>query len=929
MRKPLAILAAVLILVFLLITVREDSAFQRKTPDIPTVTTSGSVKVDRDFGKIPLYFIRNEGQVDAQIGFYLQGRDKTIYFGSEGLTFELNGRRVRDREEGEADLRRNRSSPDMVKNEPQNLGRWVVKLDFLGANSDMQPSGVDKTEAVISYFKGKPEEWKIGLPTYSRIIYKNLWPGIDLAYHGTYDRLKYEFIVHSGADPSAIRLAYRGASAVEVNGEGRLEVRTPVGDFKDDIPIGYQEVDGEKVEVALRYALELEETGGPTVSVKHDSTLESPSSETYVYGFDVGDYDRTKPLILDPAVLVYCGYIGGSNRDFAGGIAIDTAGNAYVMGDTLSSQPSFPVTSGPDLTYNGDEDAFVAKVNPTGTTLLYCGYIGGSSDEFGGGIAVDGAGNAYVTGYTDSSQATFPVKVGPDLTYNGSRDAFVAKVNATGTELVYCGYIGGSTSDYGQDVAINAAGNAYVAGYTVSSQATFPVTSGPDLTHNGGNDAFVAKLNATGTELDYCGYIGGSSDDFGNGIAINAAGNAHVVGYTESTQATFPVTSGPDLTHNDGSDAFVAKLNSTGTTLLYCGYIGGSEDDYGNGIAVDGVGHAYITGSTFSTQANFPVYGGPDLTHNDGSDAFVAKLNSTGTTLLLCGYIGGSLDDHGHGIALDAAKNAYIMGTTLSSQATFPVTSGPDLTHNGSNDAFVAKVKSTGKILNFCGYIGGLNNDNGCCIAIDAVGNAYVAGRTGSPQATFPVSSGPDLTHNGGWDVFVAKISSLRIEDLLGTWDGQGVYYKDSETGLWHCLESSPASQIAAGDLDGDGTDDLIGTWAAQPGVWVKKSSTGTWVKLDSVTPTWIAGGEMGAAGGDGFKAGLRRASGLFQTKGSYDDLSGYGPHGRDFRRRIEENAWVGCKIDGERQRRMTPGPREPGFRPVREKNRSGGKEKK
>ena len=708
---------------------------------------------------MPLYFIANKGQAAARINYYVQGKDKTIYFTSEGLTYILNGRSAGYRKDGPKDLR-NRPSPlEKTKNALQNRTDWVMKLNFIGANSNVLPSGEEKTEAVISYFKGRPEEWKTGVPTYSRIVYRDLWPGIDLVYFGTMDRLKYEFIVHPGADPSRIRLAYSGVNDLEVNGEGRLEVRTPVGVVEDDVPNGYQEADGKRVEVALRYRLEASNT----------EETEAPESgalkRSHIYGFKVGEYDRTKPLVLDPAVLIYCGYIGGSDYDGAYGIAVDSSGNAYITGDAYSTQATFPVTVGPDLIHNGHLDAFVAKVNSAGTALLYCGYIGGSDADYGYGIAVDSSGSAYITGYTYSTQATFPVTIGPDLTHNGYLDAFVAKVNSAGTALLYCGYIGGSDSDGGHGIAVDGSGNAYVTGYAASTEATFPVTVGPDLTHNGGAEAFVAKVNSTGTALLFCGYIGGSFDDYGYGIAVDGSGNAYVAGVTESTEATFPVTVGPDLTYNgDPCDAFVAKVNSTGTALLYCGYIGGSDNDSGYGIAIDGSGNAYVTGSTSSDQTTFPVFPvtvGPDLTYNGDADAFVAKVNSAGTALLYCGYIGGSDNDYGNGIAVDGSGNAYVADVTESTEATFPVTVGPDLTHNGRYDAFVAKVNSTGTALLYCGYIGGSDGDYGYGIAVDGPGNAYVAGVAESAEATFPVTVGPDLTHNGRYDAFVAKISAI------------------------------------------------------------------------------------------------------------------------------------------------------------------------
>lgn len=667
-----------------------------------------------DWGRMPLYFIANRGQMDGRVAFYVEGRDKTLYFTAEGVTFALTSAG-----EGEA------------------VSRWVVKLDFLGANA-VQPVGQEQMDAVISYFRGAPGEWHTGLPTYARIVYPNLWPGIDLAYSGTVNRLKYEFVVQPGADPTRIRLAYRGAS-VQLNEAGQLEVHTPAGSFQDDAPVAYQEVGGVRVPVAVAYAL-----------------------ENNTYGFHLGAYDPTVPLVIDPAVLVYCGYIGGSGTDHGDGIAVDAAGNAYVTGRAASSQTTFPTLIGPDITHNGGDDAFVAKVKADGTGLLYCGYIGGSGTDWGTGIDVDSAGNVYVTGVTSSTQATFPVVVGPDLTYNGgSYDAFVAKVKADGTELTYCGYIGGNAQDEGRDIAVDRDGHAYVTGLTYSGHASFPVKTGPDLSFNGGNgDAFIAKVEADGTELAYCGYIGGSDQDYGNRITVDSDNYAYISGVTLSSEATFPVKIGPDLSYNGGDDAFVAKVKADGSGLVYCGYIGGSLLDRGGEIAVDSAGNAYVTGQANSTEATFPVKIGPDLTHNGNGDGFVAKVKADGTELAYCGYIGGSATDWGGDLRIDAAGNVYISGYTTSTEATFPVKAGPDLTYNGSGDAFVAKVKADGTELDYCGYIGGSGQDIGRRIAIDSVGNIYIAGATASAEGTFPVKVGPDLTYNGGnFDAFVVKIS--------------------------------------------------------------------------------------------------------------------------------------------------------------------------
>jgi len=275
-------------------------------------------KVEQAFSKLPLYFIENQGQIDCDdVAYYVKGADKTLYFKRDGVTFLLRNKKE----------------------------RWAVKLGFLGANRDVVIRGEDKQEAVFSYFKGKPENWKTGLPTYGKIVYEDLWPGIDLVYSGTVNRLKYEFVVHPGASPGAIRLAYGGITAASVGDAGRLKITTPAGSFEDGVPYAYQEAGRKKEEVAMRYRLAAQ-----------------GSMDRIAYGFEVGEYDRLRPLILDPSMFLYCGYIGGSDGEWGHGIAVDSQGNAYVTGWTLCDETSFPVVVGPDLTFNGNRDTFVAKI---------------------------------------------------------------------------------------------------------------------------------------------------------------------------------------------------------------------------------------------------------------------------------------------------------------------------------------------------------------------------------------------------------------------------------------------------------------------------------------------------------------------------------------------------------------------------------------
>ncbi|HKP88123.1 MAG TPA: SBBP repeat-containing protein [Blastocatellia bacterium] len=723
----------------------------------PDDLTKQSIK--QAYNKLPLRFIENRGQADSRVAYYAQDGSTGIYFTSEGITISLS-----------ADLPASGSQNPLTSastfpaarskaaRHTRAKQRWALKLDFVGSNRDVKPKGIDQSPSVVSYFKGSQSKSRV--PTYAGLIYENLWPDIDLLYAGASNRLKYTFIVKPGGDVNQIKMACRGATAARVSREGRLQVDTPLGGIEDDKPYSYQDTDDQRVGVAMRYEIERE-------------------ADDYVYGFRPGSYDAGKTLVIDPVVLVYSGYVGGSKDDVGSDIAVDSNHNAYITGNTRSGARTFPVTAGPDLIYNGgDSDAFVAKINPEGDGLIYCAYIGGDGSDEAVGIAVDGAGNAYVFGDTDSNQSTFPVKVGPDLTFNKGLDTFVAKIDPTGGNLIYCGYIGGSECDSAGGIGVDGAGNAYVFGDTASKESSFPVTVGPDLTLNGprtgceeddSDDTFVAKVSASGTSLLYCGYIGGARSDeaaFG-GIAVDNAGSAYVTGRTRSTESDFPVTVGPDLTYNGGRfDVFVAKVSVTGEALDYCGYIGGSGSDGGGGcdIAVDRAGNAYVIGDTTSPQPTFPLAVGPDLRKDGRQIVFVAKINASGEALDYCGYIEGNADGESSpgGIAVDNDGNAYVFGDTTATETSFPLALGPDLTFNGGDfDAFVAKVNPAGTSLIYCGYVGGDHADfaDEGGIGVDDAGNAYVIGATSSKADSFPVRVGPGLEYMNAGDVFVTKIA--------------------------------------------------------------------------------------------------------------------------------------------------------------------------
>lgn len=394
--------------------------------------------------RLPALFVANHGQYASPIQLAVQGSLAGAYFMPTGVRFRLAER-----------------TP--FRKVAQAAGREVtLQLDFLNANPATRLEGIARAETSVSYFYGLPDQWRTGIPAWRGVRYRDLWPGIDAEFTASDGELKYTFVLKPGAEPAEIRFSHRGAHEVKISPGGELEVVTQFGAVRDAPPLAWQESDNGREFVPIRFALE-------------DGTIR----------FDFGQYDPQRTLWIDPVVLVYTGYVGGGADEYGYSVAVDGSGNAYLTGITLSSEPSLPVLGGPDIAYNGGQDVFVAKVNAAGTGLVYLGYLGGAGNDAGRQIAVDASGNAYVVGDTTSTQSSLPVTVGPDLTHNGGIDAFIAKINGSGTGLIYAGYIGGSDTDVAHAVAVDSSGNAYVAGITGSSQSSFPVKEGPDLTFGG------------------------------------------------------------------------------------------------------------------------------------------------------------------------------------------------------------------------------------------------------------------------------------------------------------------------------------------------------------------------------------------------------------------------------------------------------------
>src|SRR5271157_741178 len=675
-------------------------------------------KFNDGYAQLPLVFEPNAGQFDPQVRYFSRGRGHALFFTDREVVF---------------------GAPDLVR------------MSFSGGNSSPEAEVSDRQPGVSNYFRGSDRsKWRTDVPHYGRVRYRGIYPGIDLVFHGNAGDLEFDLAVGPGADPSVIRLAYSGTDGLTLDRAGDLVTKAGGREFRLRKPVVYQDVSGKRVPVQAWYRI-LPRT--QEIQVK------------------LGAYDSKRAVIIDPILsLSYSTYLGGTASDQANGIAVDSSGSAYITG--YANSLDFPVAAPLQGTNHGAPDVFVAKLNPAGTALVYSTYLGGSGDDRAFGIAVDANGNAYVAGTTSSTD--FPTMNPLQAALAGGTDAFVAKLNVSGNRLVYSTYLGGTGDDSAAGIAVDSTGAAVIVGATVS--ANFPVVNAQQEAQHGGKDAFVAKLNAGGSALLYSTYLGGSSDDNAAGVAVDGAGNAYVVGSTSS--ADFPVATPlqPTCAAAGASDAFVTKLNSSGIAV-YSTCLGGSRSDLGNAVAVDGSSNAYVVGSTSSF--DFPVLNAFQPVQSDETfwlgiydspDGFVTKLSPTGA-LVYSTYFGGptvgyySLEgdrpggtDSANGIAVDATGSAYVAGTTNSPgfPSLNPLQSYLGAVLNGlgtayTSDAFTAKFDPAGG-LDYSTFLGG-SGSGGSAVAVDNGGNAYL---TGIASNNFPLVN-PFQSANAS--AFVAKLS--------------------------------------------------------------------------------------------------------------------------------------------------------------------------
>jgi len=730
-------------------------------------TTTASQQAQTIYGRLPLRFEANQGQTDDRVKFLAHAKGYTVFLTPNEAVLSVRQSKYR---------RAHATAASPIETQ-QGIGHdtsktGIVRLKLVGSDPLANIEGRDELPGKSNYFIGSnPAKWRTNVPSYARIQFENAYPGIDVSYYGTRNKLETDYIVAPGTNPSQIRLAIDGATRVRLDSQGNLRLRAADGDLVLERPLAYQgEADAKRM-VRAEFVLVSNDRRGSRV------------------GFRVDPYDSSKPLVIDP-VLTYSTYLGGSAADEAYSIAVDASGSAYVVGATASSNfPTTPQTfqasskggscAGLFQTDPVCGDAFVTKLDPQGSSVVYSTYLGGSGADWAVGIALDASDNAYIAGHTSSMD--FPTTPGALQTTCGPCDSsgapgngFITKLNPQGNSLVYSTYLGG-TADTNQDtnydpcgsIAVDSSGSAYVTGCTTSVFPTTPGAFQTTASSTGYVQGFVAKVNSTGSALIYSTYLAGPSFDQTKGIVVDGNGDAYITGFASPG---FPVTPGAFQTDAKGSrQAFVTELNPTGSALVYSTFLGGSAgQQFGTGIALDSSGNVYVTGSTTTT--DFPVTPGAFQTMFGGAsdgfgDAFVTKLNASGSALVYSTYLGGSADDFGSSIAIDSSGNAVVTGFTASPN--FPLSNAFQSKSGGGTDAFVAELDPTGSSLVFSTYLGGSQNENfsgdlrSGAVAIDSQGNAYVAGFTSS--SSFPVTPGAAQTSFGGGveDAFVAKISKF------------------------------------------------------------------------------------------------------------------------------------------------------------------------
>lgn len=671
--------------------------------------------------KLPQYFEANRGQTDPSVKFFTRAGGYNLYLTP--------------------------TESVMVTPAGPSAKPGVVRMKLKGANPSPTVQGLEAQPGYSNYLIGADSsQWRTGVKHYGKVKLNGVYPGIDMVYRFNKGNVEYDFIVAPGAKPWRIILGFEGAKDLRLDAKGNLLLRTATGEVTYKAPYLYQTLGSKRVPVKGRFVL---------------------AANNHVR-FEVGNYIESKELVIDPE-LSYSSFLGGTVEDRGYAVVVDATGNAYVTGSAISTD--FPGVGGHyQALHGGGMDAFITKVNPTGTAIVWSTFYGGASDDVGLGIGIDDTLKVYITGYTTGAVPAAAALTNGAL---GGTDGFVAAFAATGNALVYSRQFGGPQVDIGNGIAVDGAGNAYVTGVTgsiaINSFPTTALSAQPNAVAGAQTDAFVIKLNSVGAQV-YGSYLGGTGADKGNAIAIDATGKAYIAG--QAGDAFVSATEYATVFKNTvtgANDAFIAIMDATGANFVYKTYVGGSGIDEATGIAVDSVNDIYITGYTFSADfpdggVAFPTIG--QTTIGTAPDAFVFKLKpfqigGGHNDGVYARYLGGSGDDRATAIVVDDAFNAYVTGITYSGDFTMvsPIAGGGTLV--GAPEAFVTQVGPTGGVLGFSTYLGGTTMTGGQGIALDTSKNIFVTGWTNSTAPTFPIVAGSFQVANAGtFDAFISKFGS-------------------------------------------------------------------------------------------------------------------------------------------------------------------------
>jgi Beta-propeller repeat len=675
---------------------------------------------------LPLSFERNDGQTDPEVKFLSRGTGYVLFLTRDEAVFSLRSRTLG------SDAALHPHSGAL----PEASTTDVLRMKFRHVNKSSTPVGEGQLPGKSNYFIGNdPTRWRSDAPAYAKVRYRSLYKNIDLVYHGCERNLEYDYVIRPGGNAASIQFSLDEASWSELGPSGELLIRLKNSSLRLERPVAYQFVGGERRNIEVQFLM----LGG----------LE--------YGFKLGDYDHSRTVVVDP-VLVYSTYLGGSNDEGIFGIGFDAQRNIYIAGET--SSVDFPTQNALQSQVGGSYDAFVSKFDASGKHLVYSTYLGGSDYDHAVGIRVDGDGNTYVAGLTSSKD--FPVKNALQTSNAGGSDGFIARLNSTGSTLVFSTYLGGSGTDQVNALALGPDDSIYVAGFTSSSD--FPTTPNAMQTKCDGGvqpfcigDGFVARLGASGQRLLYSTFVGGSSYDSAAGIAVDPQGNAYVAGQTSSSD--FPVRNAYQPTFGGIGDAFVVRLNAVGSKAIWATFLGGSNFDNGTDVAIDRRNNVYVAGITAST--DFPLsHAFQNSNHGGQFDGFVSKLNEQGSRLMYSTFVGGSGMDYPFRIAVSCDGQATIVGFTSSTD--FPLQAPLQATYAGGNtDGFLLQLSLTGDRLRFSTYLGGTGDEYGYALSAGCDGRLWVGGSTSSTD--FPLMNPFQSTYGGGpFDAFLSAIQ-LRL----------------------------------------------------------------------------------------------------------------------------------------------------------------------